>query len=546
MGDADPRIGTVVAGCRIERRLRPGGMSVVYVAEHLHLERKVALKLLDTRLAGDDDYRKRFIRESRLAAGLYHPNIVPIYDAGEADGVPYIMMHFVQGSDLAELIAQKTTLDPGTVLDVTGQVVNALDAAHERGLVHRDVKPANILIATGEGPEPAGHVYLTDFGLAKQVESGTRLTRAGLFMGTLDYVAPEQIQGQGVDRRSDVYSLACVIFESFTGRPPFERESEVAMMYAHIQEEPPSLVERRPDLPAAVDGVVARGMAKNADERWATCGELLEALRTTLGEAGEARPVEPAPQPAGVTAPGAPPAEPQAAPVAPALEGVSDIDYRGERYGLGRTQDRYAVWDCHAGGPPLATFPMEAASWQEAWQAYQELEASPAGDRATGAEPRPEVEDRHRRPSGPGGPLLVGVVFLDYRGEKFALGRTPDGYAIWDLAQGGPPIQQYPLSAGAWQEAWATYQGWEAGEARAAEEAHQTGAAEAGEQRDLAGVVSLDYRGVGYGLGRTSTGYAIWDLGAGGQPILTFPLSAEAWQQAWQAYQQLEQRQGIR
>jgi serine/threonine-protein kinase len=545
VSDADPRIGTVVAGCRIERRLRPGGMSVVYVAEHLHLERKVALKLLDTRLSSDEDYRKRFIRESRLAAGLYHPNIVPIYDAGEADGVPYIMMHFVQGSDLAELIAQKASLDPRTVLDVTGQVVNALDAAHERGLVHRDVKPANILIATGEGPEPAGHVYLTDFGLAKQVESGTRLTRAGLFMGTLDYVAPEQIQGEGVDRRADVYSLACVVYESFTGRPPFERESEVAMMYAHIQEEPPSLVERRPDLPRSVDGVIARGMAKNADERWATCGELLNALRMTLEEAGESRPVEAAPEPARATAPGAPPAEPQAAPVAPALEGVSDIDYRGERYGLGRTQDRYAVWDCHAGGSPLATFPMEEASWQEAWQAYQELEASPARDRASATEARGEVEDRHRRPSGPGGPLLVGVVFLDYRGEKFALGRTPDGYAIWDLGQGGPPIQQYPLSPEAWQEAWDTYQGWEAGEARTAEEAQRSGAAEAGE-RDLTGVVSLDYRGVGYGLGRTSTGYAIWDLGAGGQPILTFPLSADAWQQAWQAYQQLEQRQGIR
>ena len=182
-----------MAGCRIDARLRPGGMSVVYLAEHLHLGRKVALKLLDTRLAEDEDYRKRFIRESRLAAGLYHPNIVPIYDAGEAEGLPYIMMHFVQGLDLAETIAAEGPLPPDRVQTIMSQVTGALDAAHDRGLVHRDVKPANILIASGEGPEPVGHVYLTDFGLAKQVESGTRLTRAGLFMGTLDYVAPEQI-----------------------------------------------------------------------------------------------------------------------------------------------------------------------------------------------------------------------------------------------------------------------------------------------------------------------------------------------------------------
>jgi hypothetical protein len=317
------------------------------------------------------------------------------------------------------------------------------------------------------------------------------------------------------------------------------------MMYAHIQEEPPSLVARRPDLPRAVDEVIGRGMAKNADERWGTCGELLDALGAAFQRAGEAPSAEEL-QPARATRPGAPPAEPEAAPVAPALEGVSDIDYRGSRYGLGRTQDAYAVWDCHAGGPPLATFPKEASAWQEAWQTYQELEASPARDRATMAEARGELDDRHRRPSGPGGPLLIGVVFLDYRGEKFALGRAPDGYAIWDMAQGGAPLRQYPLSPEAWQEAWARYQDWEAGEAQTAAEAQRSGASGAGESGDLAGVVSLDFRGAGYGLGRTSTGYAIWDLGAGGQPILTFPMSAEAWEQAWQAYQQLEQREGIR
>jgi hypothetical protein len=523
-------------------------MSVVYVAEHLHLGRKVALKLLDPRLAGDEDYRKRFIRESRLAAGLYHPNIVPIYDAGEADGLPYIMMHFVQGSDLAELIEQRAGLEPRTVLDVLSQVVNALDAAHDRDLVHRDVKPANILLASGQGPEPEGHVYLTDFGLAKQVESGTRLTRAGLFMGTLDYVAPEQIQGQSLDRRADVYSLGCVVFECFTGSPPFKRESEVAMMYAHIQEDPPSLVEHRPDLSPAIDAVIAKAMAKAPDDRWATCGELLDALRVVFEERPEEAEAAEVAQQVAQASSGEEslPAEPEAAPVAPALEAVSHIDYRGKRYGLGRTQDEYAVWDCHTGGQPLATFPLAAEAWQSAWKTYQELEASPARDRKTSTDVRAEIDERHRRPSGPGGPLLVGVVFLDYRGEKFGLGRTSDGYAIWDLLQGGAPLRQYPLSAEAWQEAWQTYQASERGEMRVAAEARRSGAAGSGERRDLVGVSALDFRGAGYGLGRTSTGYAIWDLRAGGQPILTFPLTPEAWQQAWQAYQQLEQRQGIR
>ena len=308
------------------------------------------------------------------------------------------------------------------------------------------------------------------------------------------------------------------------------------------------MVAHRSELPGDVDRVIARAMAKNPEDRWATCGELLDALAAVFEDRGrpgpgDARRTEDA---AMATAEGMAPAEPEAAPVAPALEGVSHIDYRGERYGLGRTQDRFAVWDCHTGGPPLATFPLEAPAWQEAWQTYRELEASPARDRKTTAEARAEVDERHRRPSGPGGPLLVGVVFLDYRGNTFALGRTSEGYAIWDLLQGGPPLRQYPLSAEAWQEAWATYQAWEAGESRSAREARRSGAAAAGERRDLMGVVALDYRGAGYGLGRTTTGYAVWDLKAGGQPVLTFPMTAAAWEQAWQAYQQLEQRLGIR
>jgi hypothetical protein len=537
-----------VAGCRIEKRLRPGGMSVVYLAEHLHLGRKVALKLLDPRLAQDEDYRKRFIRESRLAAGLYHPNIVPIYDAGEAEGIPYIMMHFVEGSDLSEMIAGDGPLTPEHILPVLSQVTGALDAAHDRGLVHRDVKPANILIASGDGPEPVGHVYLTDFGLAKQVESGTRLTRAGLFMGTLDYVAPEQIQGQGVDRRADVYSLGCVVYECFAGAPPFQRESEVAMMYAHIQEDPPKVTERRAELSSRLDGVVAKAMAKDPEERWGSCGELLEAIREVLERPTQAIVTQPpaaAEAAATETEGGAAPAEPEAAPVSPALERVAHLDYEGQRFGLGRTHDHYALWDLRAGGAPIAIFPLEAEAWQGAWDTYQELEADPDRDRKTTAESRAEVDEAHRRPSGPGGPLLVGVVFLDFRGQKYGLGRTSDGYAIWDLLQGGAPLRQFPLSADAWQDAWRTYQSWEAGESRIASTAQDAAAGPPGEP-ELVGAVAVDYRGAGYGLGRTSTGYALWDLRVGGQPILTFPLTAASWQQAWQSYQQLEQRLGTR
>ncbi|MGH2655039.1 MAG: serine/threonine-protein kinase, partial [Actinomycetota bacterium] len=279
----DPRIGTVVAGCRIEERLGPGGMSLVYRAVHATLGRKVAIKFLAPELADDEAYRGRFLRESRLAAALHHPNIVPIHDAGEVDGIPYITMHFVEGTDLAALLLREAPLATDRILAIMFQVAGALDDAHDRGLVHRDVKPANILIASGEGVEVPGHVYLTDFGLAKQVAGvGAALTKQGLFMGTLDYIAPEQIQGREVDRRTDVYSLGCVVYECLSGVTPYPRETEVAMLYAHMQEPPPGVGERRPDLPARVDAVVSRSLAKRADDRYPTCRQFLEDLQAAL------------------------------------------------------------------------------------------------------------------------------------------------------------------------------------------------------------------------------------------------------------------------
>jgi serine/threonine protein kinase len=551
---SDPRIGTVLAGSRIEGRLRPGGMSEVFVAEHLHLERKVALKLLDPRLAQDQDYRQRFLRESKLAASLYHPNIVPIYDAGEAEGLPYLMMHYVRGSDLDEVIEAEAPLDPGRTVAVIAQVVSALDAAHDRGLVHRDVKPANVLIASGEGAEPEGHVYLTDFGLAKQVQSSS-MTRQGMFMGTLDYVAPEQIQGHPVDRRTDVYSLGCVVYECLAGRVPFPKEAEVARMYAHMQEEPPAVSTVRPGLPPAVDVVVATAMAKDPEDRYRTAGEFLAALRDALEGPPQLPPAvaevlpssasEPAPAPsmAGASIP-----QPESAPVAPPLVDVLVMDHPGRRYGLGRTANGYAVWDLEAGGRPIRLFPLTDAAWQVAWTTLQELEASPE------MEPPPpgSGEQVVPEPAPSAGPLLVGVVFLDFRGTKYGLGRTSDAYAIWDLGAGGYPVQTFGLDPASWQAAWARYQelemapaGAPAGQGEARWEGAAPGAAPvAAQPAELAGAVTVDYRGSGYGLGRTVDAYSIWDLAAGGNPVRTFPLNPQAWDEAWSAFQDLESRLG--
>jgi serine/threonine-protein kinase len=275
------RIGAVLAGYRVESLLGRGGMSVVYLAEHVSLGRKVALKVLASPLAHDPSFRERFMRESQRAAGLDHPNVIPIYDAGEvdggdADGLLYIAMRYVDGPDLRSLLRREGRLGVGRTLYMLEQVASALDAAHDNDLIHRDVKPSNILIA-----EPSEHVYLTDFGVAKQT-SALDLTRTGIFVGTIEYAAPEQIEGLTLDRRTDVYALGCVLYECLAGRPPFERDAEVAVMHAHLTSPPPRLTEVRPDLPKELDRVVARAMAKSRDERFATTPELVDAAHAIL------------------------------------------------------------------------------------------------------------------------------------------------------------------------------------------------------------------------------------------------------------------------
>jgi predicted Ser/Thr protein kinase len=274
----DTHIGSIVAGYRIERLLGRGGMSVVYLAEQDFPRRKVALKVMAPELAEDEGFRDRFIRESNAAAALDHPNVIPIYGAGDEDGLLWLAMRFVDGIDLGRLIEREGRLESERAATLVSQVASALDAAHEMGLTHRDVKPANVLLARGD------HAYLTDFGLTKRRDSGTDFTKTGQFLGSVDYAAPEQFRGDEVDARADVYSLTCVLFECLTGEPPYRREVEVASMYAHLQEPAPKATARAP-VPAAIDAVIARGMRKRPADRYPSAGALGSAARAALAPA---------------------------------------------------------------------------------------------------------------------------------------------------------------------------------------------------------------------------------------------------------------------
>ncbi|HST16881.1 MAG TPA: serine/threonine-protein kinase [Gaiellaceae bacterium] len=282
-----PRIGEEFAGYRLVALIGHGGMSIVYRAEHIGLGRTVALKLLSPELSGDASFRERFERESRIAAGLEHPNVIPIYEAGEQDGVLYIAMRYVEGSDLKTRLRRDGPLQSEQAASLVAQVAAALEAAHHRELVHRDVKPANILVADDAGVGGTAHIYLSDFGVAKS-SSGSGLTRTGLFVGTADYASPEQIEGKQLDGRADVYSLGCVAYEVLTAAPVYEKDSEVAMMYAHLLEPPPKVTDKRPDLPAKVDDTIAKAAAKSRDDRYSTATGFAAAFKDALGPASPA------------------------------------------------------------------------------------------------------------------------------------------------------------------------------------------------------------------------------------------------------------------
>ena len=272
-----------IASYEMVEELGRGGMAVVYRARDVRLDRWVALKVLGEDLARDEGFRRRFIRESRAAAAVDHPNIIPIFDAGEANGVLFIAMRYVGGQDVHSLLNRMGPLPSARATGIVTQVASALDAAHASGLVHRDVKPANMLLDGLAEDGSQDHVYLSDFGISKTSQSTTNLTLTGQVLGTLNYLAPEQIEGRGVDGRADAYSLACAAFEMLAGEPPFRREQSLAVMWAQLSAAPPPLTSMRRDLPPAVDQVMARGLAKPPEDRYPSCRAFAAALQEACG-----------------------------------------------------------------------------------------------------------------------------------------------------------------------------------------------------------------------------------------------------------------------
>ena len=271
-----PDVGEELAGYKIEAVAGRGGMGVVFRAEHLHLGRIVALKVLTADLAGNRSFRQRFIREAQTAARLDHPNIVPVFDAGEAAGLLYIAMKYIDGVDLGHVLDAEERLTPQRTIDLLADVADALDVAHGAGLVHRDVKPGNVLVDNARS-------YLTDFGLTKRIASRTALTAAGRTVGTAAYLAPEQIRGQDVDARTDLYAFGCVLYECLTGAVPFVRDTDMAVLWAHLEQEPEPPSRRVSELPKALDAVFATALAKKKEDRFSSCSELTKAVSEATG-----------------------------------------------------------------------------------------------------------------------------------------------------------------------------------------------------------------------------------------------------------------------
>jgi tRNA A-37 threonylcarbamoyl transferase component Bud32 len=321
-GLIDFNAGAQIASYQLEEEIGRGGMAVVYRARDVRLGRWVALKVLAQDYAQDDAFRQRFIRESRTAASVDHPNIIPIFDAGEAGGVLYIAMRYVAGQDVHSLLHREGRLPVARALSIVGQVAAALDAAHACGLVHRDVKPANMLLGGVADTGRADHVYLSDFGISKQLNATSHLTMTGQVLGTLNYLAPEQIEGRQVDGRSDGYALACTAFELLAGSPPFRRDENMAVMWAQLNAPPPRLTSFRPDLPPAVDQVMARALAKPAADRYPSCLAFSTALQQACAPALDGTVRAPGGTPPRPTRPAAPtaadPVSPAAAAAAPA------------------------------------------------------------------------------------------------------------------------------------------------------------------------------------------------------------------------------------
>jgi YVTN family beta-propeller protein len=435
---AELALGSTIADCELEEIIGRGGMGVVYKARQISLDRVVALKAIAPELSGDEEFRERFKRESRIAASIEHPNVIPVYQAGESDGLLYLTMRYVEGIDLRTLIDDEGPLEPSRAARVVAQVAAALAAAHGRGLVHRDVKPGNVLI---DRPAELEHIYLTDFGIARHLASTKALTKTGAVVGTMDYLAPEQVQGLGADARSDVYSLGCVLFETLTGRVPFPRDNEAAKMFAHMSAPVPSTTEVRPEVPGPLDKMAVMAMAKEPEQRFQSATEFAEGL---LAHAGTGRapplppPAHPGPVapivdvPAGEAATGPPPTEAAAPPTEAAVPPTEAAVPPTEA----------AVPPTEAAVPPTrrAAPPAEAAP-----PGAPAAEPSGAEVGATRAAAPPKPARRRRVPVVVGGVAAaavvaaVAVIALSGGGETSDQGAEP--------ADGGQPLAPRALAS---------------------------------------------------------------------------------------------------
>jgi predicted ATPase/DNA-binding CsgD family transcriptional regulator len=410
--------GSRIAGYLLEEEIGAGGMAVVFRARDDRLDRPVALKLLTPWLAADEDFRHRFLRESRAAAAVDDPHIIPVYEAGEAGGVLYLAMRYVSGGDIRSRLRRDGPFTTARAAAVLSPVASALDAAHGAGLVHRDVKPANVLVDSRPGRPD--HVYLSDFGLAKTRSASVQLTRTGLNLGTVAYTAPEQIEGREVDGRTDQYALACAAFELLAGVVPFERDQDLAVLYAHLSEPPPSLAARRPDVPAAADQVLARALAKAADDRYPSCRHFTDALRQAFG-------LQPYDQDPGITplaaaVAGGPSA---AAPGAPATQIAPRRTGSGPAGASASSGGRGALRSGRGLVSPLTTFVGRT-------EAVQELAGLLEGSRLVTV-------------TGPGG---VGKTRLAIEVARQQAGRFADGACLVELAAVSEPTL-VPAAVGA-------------------------------------------------------------------------------------------------
>ncbi len=414
--------GSQIASYQVAEEIGRGGMAVVYRAHDVRLDRWVALKVLAPEFAQDDAFRQRFIRESRAAAAVDHPNIIPIFDAGEARGVLFIAMRYVRGQDVHSLVHRTGPLPPERAVSVISQVASALDAAHALGLVHRDVKPANMLLGRPAAGRTPDHVYLSDFGISKQAQATTNLTLTGQVLGTLNYLAPEQIEGRHVDGRADAYSLACAAFEMLAGSPPFRRDQNMAIMWAQLNAPPPALTGYRRDLPPAVDQVMGRALAKSPAERYASCLAFATALQEACGTTAPDLPGPAAtPPPGQLTAPAetTPPLSPAPVIDVPPEPLVSSPPYEPPYQPSARPP-----YQPSAGPPyqPSAGPPYHSSDQAVGAPLYRPggQPPGPPGSQPAGPPPRPAARLPKRRHGGRTA-VLVALAVLVLAGAGYAL-----------------------------------------------------------------------------------------------------------------------------